>query len=117
MAARGGGSRCAIPDLRGFTKACSPEALRELCDAFELEAVYHKEREQVRLTAVLSRRAAAIAGLLEQEPKRTGPPVGDLFHSGGGIRTRDLPVMSSKGARQSVFRRHVSCISDRAGSR
>jgi hypothetical protein len=75
----------AVPDLRGFTQVCSPEALRELCEAFELEAVYEKEREEVRLTVVLSAKAAAIAGLLEEEPKRKDPLSGVCSIAGAGF--------------------------------
>ena len=75
----------AIPDLRGFTQACSPGSLRELCEAFELEAVYDKEREEVRLTVVLSAKAAAIAGLLGEEPQRKDHLSGVCSIAGAGF--------------------------------
>ena len=74
-----------VPDLRGFARKCSRETIRELFEAFELEAVYNKEREEVRLKIVLSKRAAEIASLLSDGSQFPQPRSGIQFIAGAGF--------------------------------
>jgi site-specific DNA recombinase len=79
-----------IPDLRPSLETASPEQLAEVLDAFDITATYDKAKCGLKVSATVP--PATIASLNKNRPPTEA--VGEIFHSGGGIRTRDLRVMS-----------------------
>jgi hypothetical protein len=80
----------AIPDLRPTLRAATPDELAELFDAFDVTAIYDKPNQ----TLETPRHRHARTRPRRRKTPTEQHPVGDIFHSGGGIRTRDLRVMS-----------------------
>ncbi len=80
----------AIPDLRPTLRSADAAELAEICEVFQITAVYDKAERTIELSATI------LPELLpkDQTPTYTDGPVGVFVYSGGGIRTRDLRVMS-----------------------
>jgi hypothetical protein len=78
----------AIPDLSETLATASPQQLTEIFKAFEVTITYDKINERLNLGATIT------PELLPQNNDRPGGAVADVWSSGGGIRTRDLRVMS-----------------------
>jgi site-specific DNA recombinase len=80
----------AVPDLRPTLHSAAPEELAELFEAFDVAVAYDKPNRTLTLAATVAP---------ELVPRNTKPRpaeklVGEFVYSGGGIRTRDLRVMS-----------------------
>jgi site-specific DNA recombinase len=80
----------AIPDLRHTLASADPAELAEICDAFQITAVYDKANRTVELSATITPELLP----KDKTPTDEHDPVGVFVYSGGGIRTRDLRVMS-----------------------
>ena len=77
----------ALPDLLQPLAAADPQLRRRLYDAFRLNAEIDGNAGQLRLKALVS-------GAFTQEPATSKISRSPKVDSGGGIRTRDLRVMS-----------------------
>ena len=81
----------AIPDMREALTTASQAQLAEIFRAFDVTITYDKANERLNL-------AATITPELLPDPAdgndRPNGAVADVWNSGGGIRTRDLRVMS-----------------------
>jgi site-specific DNA recombinase len=86
----------AVPDLSPALRTAAPEQLAALLKAFDVQVTFDKANRKLTLAATLTSELVAeneaTAGN-ENSPTPRGP-VGEFVHSGGGIRTRDLRVMS-----------------------
>jgi hypothetical protein len=84
-----------LPDLRSALASADPAELADICDAFQITAIYDKANRTVELSATITP---------ELLPKEKPQPMSTTrsedsyvyiyIYSGGGIRTRDLRVMS-----------------------
>jgi hypothetical protein len=81
----------AVPELGPTLRTAAPEELADIFDAFNVKVVYDKANRKLALAATLTDELVWPEN--EKSPTATGP-VGEFVHSGGGIRTRDLRVMS-----------------------
>jgi hypothetical protein len=73
----------AIPDLRDTLRSATADELAEILETFDVTATYDKPNRALKLVATLK---------THRPPQRRS---GQSPGSGGGIRTRDLRVMSS----------------------
>jgi hypothetical protein len=80
----------AIPDMRPTLQSADAAELVEICEAFRITVIYDKPNQTIELSATI------LPDLLpkDQTPTYTEGAVGVFVYSGGGIRTRDLRVMS-----------------------
>ncbi len=79
-----------VPDLSPTLRTATPEDLADLFDAFNVKVTFDKANQKLTLAATLT---GELVFENEKTPTAKGP-VGEFVHSGGGIRTRDLRVMS-----------------------
>ena len=79
----------AIPDLREALTDASATQLAEIFSAFDVTITYDKENERLNLAATITPEL-----IPDNKNNRPNGAVADVCHSGGGIRTRDLRVMS-----------------------
>jgi site-specific DNA recombinase len=80
----------AVPDLRPTLRTAAPDELADIFDAFDVKIHYDKAGRKLTLAAIVTPE-------LVPENEKPRPPrgqVGEFVYSGGGIRTRDLRVMS-----------------------
>jgi site-specific DNA recombinase len=80
----------AVPDLRQALTKSNPSQLTEIFTAFDVTITYDKQNERLKLGATIT--PELLPDNKNDRPK--GRAVADVCHSGGGIRTRDLRVMS-----------------------
>ena len=80
----------AVPDLRPQLRTAPPGLLADIFDAFKIKVTYDKANRRLTLAATVT---PGLVPQNEKTPTEEGP-VGEFVYSGGGIRTRDLRVMS-----------------------
>lgn len=72
-----------IPDLRPALANADPAELADICDAFQITAVYDKANRTVELSATITPELLP----KDKTPTDTHDPVGGFVYSGGGITT------------------------------
>jgi hypothetical protein len=72
-----------IPDLRPALANARPTELADICDAFQITAVYDKANRTVELSATITPELLP----KDKTPTDEHDPVGGFVHSGGRIET------------------------------